>query len=219
MTNPANNAGTIGRLASDPKVFENEDGSKKILFTVYADRNYTDRNGKRGSDALPFEAFVPAKVSGIGPYANVHKGDLVAVSSALRMDNYTDEVTGRKVFKLKIISEDIKFLESKATTTQRLSNRLAEAQAQVAAQNQAQVPAAAPAAAEVPAAAAVPQFPMAAPAAAPAVAEAPAAEAPAAAPVAVPQFAAAQSATPASDQAQFAAAIQQYEQQYPPFNN
>ena len=116
MTNPANNAGTIGRLASDPKVFENEDGSKKILFTVYADRNYTDRNGKRGSDALPFEAFVPAKVSGIGPYANVHKGDLVAVSSVLRMDNYTDEATGRKVFKLKIISEDIKFLESKAAT-------------------------------------------------------------------------------------------------------
>lgn len=214
MTNPANNVSTIGRLASDPKVFENQDGSKKVLFTVYADRNYTDRNGKRGSDALPFEAFVPAKVSGIGPYANVHKGDLVAVSSVLRMDNYTDEATGRKVFKLKIISEDIKFLESKAATTQRLSDRLAEAQAQVAAQNQAQVPAAAPAAAEVPAAAAVPQFPMAAPAAAPAVAEAPAA-----APVAVPQFAAAQSATPASDQAQFAAAIQQYEQQYPPFNN
>ena len=209
MTNPANNVGTIGRLASDPKVFENQDGSKKVLFTVYADRNYTDRNGKRGSDALPFEAFVPAKVPGIGPYANVHKGDLVAVSSVLRMDNYTDEATGREVFKLKIISEDIKFLESKVATTQRLSDRLAEAQAQVAAQNQAQVPAAA----------AVPQFPMAAPAAAPAVAEAPAAEAPTAAPVAVPQFAAAQSATPASDQAQFAAAIQQYEQQYPPFNN
>lgn len=214
MTNPANNVGTIGRLASDPKVFENQDGSKKVLFTVYADRNYTDRNGKRGSDALPFEAFVPAKVSGIGPYANVHKGDLVAVSSVLRMDNYTDEATGREVFKLKIISEDIKFLESKVATTQRLSNRLAEAQAQVAAQNQAQVPATAPAAAEVPATAAVPQFPAAAPAAAPAVAETPAA-----APVAVPQFAAAQSATPDSDQAQFAAAIQQYEQQYPPFNN
>lgn len=168
MSNPANNSNLIGRLAGDPKIFENKDGSKKVLFTLYADRNYLNSKGERDSDALPLEAFVPAKVNGVGPYSNIHKGDLVAVGSTLRMDTYQD-ASGKTVYKLKVIAEDIRFLESRSVTSARLNTRIEAAQnALQAAQAQSQ-----------------------------------AAATPAAAPAAAVQ------ATPASDQAQFAAAMNQ----------
>lgn len=146
MSNPANNSNLIGRLAGDPKIFENTDGSKKVLFTLYADRNYLNSKGERDSDALPLEAFVPAKVNGVGPYSNIHKGDLVAVGSTLRMDTYQD-ASGKTVYKLKVIAEDIRFLESRSVTSARLNGRIEAAQnALQAAQSQNQA-AAAPAAA------------------------------------------------------------------------
>lgn len=146
MSNPANNSNLIGRLAGDPKIFENTDGSKKVLFTLYADRNYLNSKGERDSDALPLEAFVPAKVNGVGPYSNIHKGDLVAVGSTLRMDTYQD-ASGKTVYKLKVIAEDIRFLESRSVTSARLNARIEAAQSALqAAQSQNQA-AAAPAAA------------------------------------------------------------------------
>lgn len=154
MSNAANNTNLIGRLAGDPKVFENADGSQKVLYTLYVDRDYTNRAGVRESDALPLEAFVPSNVAGVGPYANIHKGDLVAVSSVLRMDTY-DDAAGKTIYKLKIVSEGIRFLESRTVTGQRLATRVQNAQAaatQTPAAAPAQVPAAAPASAQVPAA-------------------------------------------------------------------
>ncbi|MDW6058129.1 hypothetical protein SAZ11_08500 [Streptomyces sp. FXJ1.4098] len=53
MSNPNSTASAIGRLANDPMVFENKDGSKKVMFTAFVDRGYTDRQGNRISDALP----------------------------------------------------------------------------------------------------------------------------------------------------------------------
>ncbi|MEU0030747.1 single-stranded DNA-binding protein [Streptomyces sp. NPDC006335] len=128
MSNPRNNGQLIGRLANDPKVFENKDGSKKVLFTVFTDRAYTNAQNQRDSDAVPVEAFVRAQTQGLGPYANVHRGDLVAVGFSLRMDRYAKG--GEQVFDLKVISEDITFLESRATTQARLAERVTKAEAQ-----------------------------------------------------------------------------------------
>lgn len=128
MSNPRNNGQLIGRLANDPKVFENKDGSKKILFTVFTDRAYTNAQNQRDSDAVPVEAFVRAQTQGLGPYANIHKGDLVAVGYTLRMDRYSKN--GEQVFDLKVISEDITFLESRSVTQARLNERVRAAEAQ-----------------------------------------------------------------------------------------
>ena len=147
MSNPRNSGTVVGRLANDPKVFENKDGSKKVLFTVYADRNYTNAQNERGSDGVPVEAFVRAQTQGLGPYANIHKGDLVAVGYALRMDRYVKN--GNEVYELKVSAVDITFLEPKSVTQARLAERVAKAEqentaaraaapAQAQAQNQAQ---------------------------------------------------------------------------------
>ena len=145
MSNPRNNGQLIGRLANDPKVFENKDGSKKVLFTVFTDRAYTNAQNQRDSDAVPVEAFVRAQTQGLGPYANIHKGDLVAVGYTLRMDRYTKN--GEPVFDLKVISEDITFLEPRSVTQARLNERVQNAEAQ----NQALQAQAAPVAAAAPA--------------------------------------------------------------------
>ncbi|MFD9601998.1 single-stranded DNA-binding protein [Streptomyces sp. NPDC059970] len=146
MSNPRNIGTIVGRLANDPKVFENKDGSKKVLFTIFADRNYANAQNQRDSDAVPVEAFVRAQTQGLGPYSNIHKGDLVAVGYTLRMDRYAKN--GEQVFDLKVVSEDITFLEPRSVTQARLNERVQAAEAQNAAVKQAQavpVAAAAPA--------------------------------------------------------------------------
>jgi single-strand DNA-binding protein len=152
MSNPRNNGNIVGRLAGDPKVFENNDGSKKVLFSVFADRNFTNAAGERQSDAIPVEAFVRSQVSGTGPFANIHKGDLVALGTTLRMDRYVKN--GGEVFDLKVIVEDITFLEPRSVTQARLGERVAAAEATN--QGYSAPAAAASAAATVPAAAASP---------------------------------------------------------------
>ena len=127
MSNPRNNGQLIGRLANDPKVFENKDGSKKVLFTVFTDRAYTNAQNQRDSDAVPVEAFVRAQTQGLGPYANIHKGDLVAVGYTLCMDRYSKG--GEQVFDLKVISEVITFLEPRSVTQARLNERVQNAEA------------------------------------------------------------------------------------------
>jgi single-stranded DNA-binding protein len=128
MSNPRNNGQLVGRLARDPKVFENKDGSKKVLFTVFADRNYLNGQSERQSDAIPVEAFVRAQAQGLGPYANIHKGDLVAIGYVLRMDRYIKG--GAEVFDLKVIAEDVTFLEPRTVTQGRLAERVQAAEAQ-----------------------------------------------------------------------------------------
>ncbi|MFD7853523.1 single-stranded DNA-binding protein [Streptomyces microflavus] len=127
-SNPRNNGTIVGRLANDPKVFENKDGSKKVLFTLYVDRNFTNAQNQRDSDAVPVEAFVRAQAQGLGPYANIHRGDLVAIGYTLRMDRYSKN--GEPVFDLKVISEDISFLEPRSVTQARLHERVQSAEAQ-----------------------------------------------------------------------------------------
>ncbi|MFJ1954408.1 single-stranded DNA-binding protein [Streptomyces microflavus] len=128
MSNPRNNGNIVGRLANDPKVFENKDGSKKVLFTLFVDRNYTNAQNQRDSDAVPVEAFVRAQAQGLGPYANIHRGDLVTIGYTLRMDRYSKN--GEPVFDLKVISEDISFLEPRSVTQARLHERVQSAEAQ-----------------------------------------------------------------------------------------
>ncbi|MGW6606065.1 single-stranded DNA-binding protein [Streptomyces sp. NPDC055036] len=127
MSNPCSTASVIGRLANDPKVFENKDGSKKVMLTVFVDRGYTDAQGNRISDPLPFEAFVRTQTPGTGPYAHVHKGDQVALSYEPRNNRYTKD--GVEVFEVRLEIQSISFLESRATTQARLTKRVTKTEA------------------------------------------------------------------------------------------
>lgn len=151
--NPSNNGTIIGRLARDPKVFTNKDGSKSVNFVVMADRGYKDEQNNDVSDAVPVTAFVRAKTDiNVTPFVNIHKGDLVHVSTSIRVGKPYQK-NGETVYPgPEIAVEFIKNLEPKSVTQGRLSNRLAKAQEE----NQALQGQAAPAQEPVAAAAAAP---------------------------------------------------------------
>lgn len=134
MSNAANNGTLIGRLAADPKAFENKDGSKKVLMTIYVDRNYKTADNKTISDAISVEAFVSNKTKDLGPYSYVHQGSLVALNTHIEQLGY-EAANGEKVFgKTTVVVDDIQFLESRAVTQGRLAKRVvAEAPAEGAA--------------------------------------------------------------------------------------
>ncbi|MEO3931383.1 single-stranded DNA-binding protein [Micrococcaceae bacterium Sec7.4] len=126
MSNAANNGTLIGRLAADPKAFENKDGSKKVLMTIYVDRNYKTADNKTISDAISVEAFVSNKTKDLGPFSYVHQGSLVALNTHIEQQGYT-AANGEKVFgKTTVVIDDIQFLESRGTTQTRLARRAVE---------------------------------------------------------------------------------------------
>lgn len=127
MTNARNSGHLIGRLARDPHVSDNRDGSHTVLFTLMVERNYTNGDGVREADAIPLEAFVPASASSMGPFGLIHQGDLVGVATRLRQDHYVRN-DGTEAFPLKVIVEDVTFLESRSVTEGRLATRVAEAE-------------------------------------------------------------------------------------------
>jgi single-strand DNA-binding protein len=57
------------------------------------------------------------------PFASIHRGDQVALNIALRMDSYVRD--GENVYDLKVVVEDITFLESRQVTQARLAERVA----------------------------------------------------------------------------------------------
>ena len=123
MSNAANTGTIIGRLAADTRVFSNADGSKKVLFTLYVDRAYKTRDGKTISDQISVEAFVNNKVDGLGPYTNVHKGDLVALSTHIEQVPY--QSNGETVYPApKIVVDNVTYLEGRTTTQARLAKRV-----------------------------------------------------------------------------------------------
>lgn len=115
---------TRGRLASDPRFFENSDGSRTVRFTVMAPQNYTRRDGSRGSDVVSVERFIPAE-RGNGVFDMIHQGDKVTVMHHATTDVYTDE-SGVTHYVQKNIVDDVNFEESQAVTSKRLAKRVAE---------------------------------------------------------------------------------------------
>ena len=160
-TNPRNNGIAIGRLASDPRFFENKDGSRTVRLTVLVDQDFTDRNGERGTDAVPVERFIPAD-RGNGVFDMIHQGDLVQVSYRTTVDSYVDR-DGNHRYVTKLIVADVQMLESRKVTTERLARRAAtqDAQNRAAQQSAPVAPAPAPTApAPVSQAAPAPQSPV-----------------------------------------------------------
>lgn len=144
--NPRNNGTAIGRLASDPRFFDNKDESRTVRFTVLVDQDFVSANGERGVDAVPVERFIPAD-RGNGVFDMVHQGDLVQVSYRTTVDSYVDR-DGERRYVTKLIVADVQMLESRKVTTARLAKRAAEQDAQNRAAQAAQ-PVAAPVAAPV----------------------------------------------------------------------
>ena len=132
MSNPANSGHLIGRLGrGGVKSFQNSDGSQKLVFNLGVDENFL-RSGKSepDTDFIPVQAFIPAKANGIGSWANVHEGDLIAIDTRLSYKPYVKD--GQRVFPDGVTVEVEgypKYLEPKSVTEARAARKAAEATA------------------------------------------------------------------------------------------
>lgn len=142
MTNP-NNFGTLhGRLARDFKEFKNADGSTTLLGSLAVDRDYTNRNGEVITDYPNISIYIPASVQGLGPWANVHEGDLIGVLYTLQRAKYTN-AQGQVVYPDNTVAVEgfPRYHEPKAVTEKRKADKDAKRAAE-SNQAQAQAPAA-----------------------------------------------------------------------------
>ena len=120
MKNIRNYGIVTGRLTKDPPDYTNNDGSRKIRFTVAAQDHFTDGGGNRGSQFIPLEAFIPAKQTGKGPYDYLDCGDLVSCSYTVQNNNYKDK-GGEMVYGLVLLVDSIALLESRTSKEARLA--------------------------------------------------------------------------------------------------
>lgn len=145
MSNPFNNGTAIGRLARDPQVFDNTNGSKKIIITVMVDDNFRSGPEKKAkSHGIPIETYI-APGAPLGGWGSIHKGDLIGQDYRVDTTPYTKN--GEKVYPITLVAEGFpQFLESKSVVDARRAANIAEANK--AAQAEAAPAAAAPTAEE-----------------------------------------------------------------------
>jgi single-strand DNA-binding protein len=114
-----NNYGIVtGRLTTDPFIYQNSDGSRKIRITLAVSNNYKNPDGKRSTQFLPLEAFIPVDRK-LGVFDMVHAGDKISAAYTVKNNNYTDKNTNKMIYGLVLQIERISFEESKTTTTAR----------------------------------------------------------------------------------------------------
>jgi single-stranded DNA-binding protein len=117
MSNPSNSVNAIGIVTKDAKVFPNKDGSRKIKFTVAVKDSYKGKDGKRGAQFVPFEAFVPASKQTNGVFDYIKKGQMVAVSAEVRNNNYTD-ANGEMKYGIVLVVTSVDLLGSPKKTSE-----------------------------------------------------------------------------------------------------
>lgn len=118
MFNLNNYGVATGRLTADPFVYHNTDGSQKVRITLATNDNYKNADGKRSTQFLPFEAFIPADRNP-GVYNMIHSGDKISIAYTVKNNNYRDKNTNEMIYGIILQIEKISLEESKATTTAR----------------------------------------------------------------------------------------------------
>lgn len=101
-----------GRLTRDPYIVENTDGSKKVMLTVAAQNDFKNKDGKRDSQFISLEGFIPAGKD-TGVYTLLHKGDMVGLGYTVRTNNYTDK-KGETVYSQVLFIQTVDLRETKA---------------------------------------------------------------------------------------------------------
>lgn len=118
MFNLNNYGVATGRLTANPFVYQNTDGSQKVRITLAASDNYKNADGKRSTQFLPFEAFIPAERN-LGVFGMIHSGDKISIAYTVKNNNYRDKSTNEMIYGIVLQIEKISLEESKATTAAR----------------------------------------------------------------------------------------------------
>lgn len=103
-----NNTVLVGRLVSDPKIKETENGKKVSNITLAVQRPYKNSNGKYDTDFIDCTLWDSIAKSTCDC---CKKGDLIGVKGRISTSKY--EKDGKTQYKTDIIAEKITFLSTK----------------------------------------------------------------------------------------------------------
>lgn len=131
--NMDNNVSLTGRIETQDLskgLFKNQDGSRKMRFTLAVQDNFTKRDGSASKQDIPVEAFIPASqvkvdengVENYGVYSTLRTGDLVSVAAHIEDNTY--EKDGKTVYGGVIVRVDsIRHREPKSVADARAAQK------------------------------------------------------------------------------------------------
>lgn len=103
----------IGNLTRDPEVRYTPKGSAVADLAIAVNRTYQTDNGERMEEVTYVDVVVWARLAELaGQY--LHKGRAVFVEGRLQMDSWEDKATGQKRSRLRVVAENLQFLDNKA---------------------------------------------------------------------------------------------------------
>lgn len=102
----------IGNLTRDPEIRYTPKGSAVCDLGLAVNRRYTTESGERQEEVTFLDVVLWGKQAELaGQY--LHKGRSVFIEGRLQMDTWEDKATGQKRNKIKIVSENMQFIDSK----------------------------------------------------------------------------------------------------------
>lgn len=103
----------IGRITAEPEVKVTQSGKSILSFSVAVQRDYKNRSGEYDTDFFRCVAY-QSSADYLGKYAG--KGDLLAVSGALRQNTYENR-DGKKVSAVEISASSVQILNRKKSVS------------------------------------------------------------------------------------------------------
>ena len=122
--NARNNGIVMGRLTRNVSVLTNRDGSRKGFVTVAVPCSYKGKDGKRPSDFISLEGFVPASKSTNGVYDYMHKGDLVSIGYTIKSQAYTTK-EGKQEYRQYLSVENVELISTKRNESENTQHHVA----------------------------------------------------------------------------------------------
>jgi single-strand DNA-binding protein len=125
MAGDLNRVTIIGRLTRDPELKYIQSGSAVANFSIATNRNYTTNSGEKKEEVSYFDCIAWGKMGEIlTEYC--HKGSRIAVEGRLQQRRWEDKENNKKS-KIEIVSDNIQFLDSKASSDKAVGGASAEA--------------------------------------------------------------------------------------------
>ncbi len=100
----------IGNLTRDPEVRYTPKGSAVAEFSIAVNRTYVSDSGEKVQETSFVDLVAWSRLAELaGQY--LHKGRAVFVEGRLQMDTWDDKTTGQKRTKMRVVAENLQFLD------------------------------------------------------------------------------------------------------------
>jgi single-strand DNA-binding protein len=102
----------IGNLTREPEVRYTPKGSAVCDLGIAVNRTYMTDNGEKMQETTYVDVVVWAKLAELAAQY-LHKGRAVFIEGRLQMDTWEDKQTGQKRSKLRVVADNLQFLDSR----------------------------------------------------------------------------------------------------------